>query len=415
MTPSLRFLLLSLLLLLLLATCKKDEISTEETLLLFDTEISGRVQVDSTGDGSPNFPASDVWVYFFEEQSIMTTSQVWQYAPDSIPPGLGIWTTKTGADGRYSITGLPPHDSYFLAFLGPPHTYDAQIVDTTPDGDTAEANPDYDLYVGLEEGEHDDGNDMLALMNNSRISGVILEDVDEDGIGDQPWTDSVEIKLVARWDNGQPNIWDEVADPIQPDAEGRYEFLYLGPGEYTIALTPDPEIRFLQSGDQSPDPEGAGDPDTPNYIPVDVTQGKQDEGNRFVVRRPKPVISGYVLEDADGDDVGDNGLENHRIELYYRDAEGNPVSGPGGGEIAGVFTDATGYFVFWEPDLDIPPGEYVLSHVGTGEANNNCIDARDETQEPGEPDANPNCKYLSVNIADEDEEDAGNIFILEAQ
>jgi protocatechuate 3,4-dioxygenase beta subunit len=157
----------------------------------------------------------------------------------------------------------------------------------------------------------------------------VLEDIDGDGIGDEP-IEGVIITLV-----------DENGDTVgvdTTDANGMYDFEGLEPGDYTITET-DPD-----GYDSVSDTDGPND----NTIEVTLDSGASSNDNDFVDEQPG-TISGNVSEDIDNDDLGDEPIEGVVINLV--DDMGMVV--------ATDTTDANGDYLF----EDVTPGEYTVEEV----------------------------------------------------
>ncbi|MEL6391095.1 MAG: carboxypeptidase regulatory-like domain-containing protein, partial [Bacteroidota bacterium] len=169
------------------------------------------------------------------------------------------------------------------------------------------------------------------------ISGVVLEDTDNDDIGDTP-IEGVEITLTDD-DSGETIT-------TTTDENGEYIFEGLEPGDYTVTFQDESEIDedFVDvfDGDESPEDgnDGVDDLDD-DTIAVTLEPGEDDEDNN-AVEEQLGTISGVVLEDTDNDDIGDTPIEGVEITLTDDDS----------GETFTTTTDANGEYLF----EDLEPG-----------------------------------------------------------
>ncbi len=106
------------------------------------------------------------------------------------------------------------------------------------------------------------------------ISGTVLEDTDNDGVGDIP-IEGVTIALLD--DMGNP-VLDDMGNPITTvtAADGTYSFDDVPPGDYQV-LESDPPGYVSVS-----DTDGGNDNCIGNTMPISVTGGEDTPGNDFV-------------------------------------------------------------------------------------------------------------------------------------
>ena len=143
---------------------------------------------------------------------------------------------------------------------------------------------------------------------------------------------------------------------------GDYSFNNVSPGDYQVEETNPVGFQDVSEADgefDGGDDTDGGDNGIVNNIPVVLDPGENDEGNDFVDEEPGS-ISGTVLEDTDGDGVGDTPLAGVTVELL--DGNGDPIdSDPGtpGVQPTTTTTDANGDYSF----NNVSPGDYQVEET----------------------------------------------------
>ncbi|WP_374241629.1 SdrD B-like domain-containing protein, partial [Zoogloea sp.] len=202
---------------------------------------------------------------------------------------------------------------------------DASDSDANPmDGKTAQ--------TVLDSGETDRSWDAGIVANPGTITGSVLEDTNNDNMGDTPIPG---VTVVLKDALGNP-----VASTTT-DANGNYSFTNVPAGNYTIVeQTP---TGYLDVGDKD-----GGDP---NMISVTVQPGQTNSGNVFVDERSAAIGDKVWLDsNANGvQDAGEAGIAGVTVKL---------LDGAGG-VVSTSTTDASGNYLF----SNLTPGDYAVQVV----------------------------------------------------
>lgn len=272
------------------------EVCEDENL----TKLSGYVFLDTDGDNIGDTPVADIEINIY---------------------GIGEpKSLKTDQDGYYETVVLPGIQNYITA-------WDANYVaiaagDESPDGSVAEELfmiGNFDAKVVVPQDEHDRDNNFVVIARGyGTISGSALGDSDNDGIGDVPleWMTFAFQKASSGFSD---------VDGVIVQADGSFSF--VSKAGYK-ELLPDPYFfitDFIVDWDTSLDSDGDGDDSAlgPNgRIPIILREEELDEDNEFVINISNRFnLLCRVLEDTDGDNIGDTPLSNLRINIKKRNTD----------------------------------------------------------------------------------------------
>ena len=256
------------------------------------------------------------------------------------PVGNVVATKQTDSAGRYEFTGLLPGE-YRLIEQQPAGFLDGLdavgTVRATPRG---RLGADGDSFVNIELRQGDVGIDYnFGELLPASLSGQVHADLDDDCVLD-PGEQLLAGVVIRLLDESGTEV-----TRTTTDAEGRYSFSDLLPGNYSVIQ--EQPTGFFEGGATPGDAGGATD--GPNRIlNVTLTAG-QDAVDYNFCDRPPAELAGFVFADSDGNCLFDSteiGIEGVRIELYDRD----------GALVGTTFTDAAGRYRF----ANLAAGEYTL-------------------------------------------------------
>jgi uncharacterized surface anchored protein len=263
--------------------------------------ISGTVTEDQDNDNTGDVPIAGVTVQLKDST------------------GTVVQTTTTDANGNYTFNNVPA-GNYTVVETNKPGFSDV--------GDVDGGDPNV-IAVMLPPGTDSTGNDFVDERLPGVVSGSVLEDLDNDNVGDTPIPGvTVELKDPAG----------NVVQTTTTDANGNYVFNNVPAGNYTVVETNKP--GYTDVGDV--------DGGNPNTIAVTVTPGGSSTGNVFVDERPA-TLGDRVWEDKNANgvqDAGESGIANVTVQL--KDPSGNVVQS--------TTTDANGNYGF-----TVTPGTYTVA------------------------------------------------------
>ena len=248
--------------------------------------------------------------------------------------GTLVATTRTAADGSYAFTNLP-QGSYTLREIQPAGYLQGGQMAGSAGGDTSIVDNISAIPIGF--------GDRLTQYNfcevePGSISGVVYVDADGDCVRDDDERPLSGVTIELRDGSGTK------IGETQTNADGRYSFDGLSPGDYEIV-----EIQpegFFQGGQTLGD--GGGRVVGDDHLALTLTAGSDVTEYNFCEIDPGS-ISGTVYLDSDGDcerDEDEDPIEGVTIEL--RDASGNKVRT--------TTTDVNGKYTF----ENLEPGEYQI-------------------------------------------------------
>lgn len=306
--------------------------------------ITGFVFEDIDGSGDSDLIAiANVTVTLLNADSSVFDS-------DLDTSGIQQLSTTTNSEGSYTFIDLSP--GHYIVEQTDLATYrSVSDIDLSDDADaTVNTNTNNNqIPVSLNPAEIDADNHFIDERPGS-IAGNVSEDID--GTGGAPLEPLVGITITLL--NADGTVFDSnpATTAVESltattDSDGNYSLNDIPLGEYLVEQSDAENYRSVSDADSSDD----GDTNTNinsnnNQIPLTLGAAESDIDNNFIDELPGS-ISGSVLQDNDGDELGDEGIEN--VLLILADSNGNPVG-------IQVRTDEQGNYQF----NDISPGEYQL-------------------------------------------------------
>jgi len=348
----------------------RDQIISEE---IITGSISGFSLIDVNDDGTGDTPFSGTSIFLLDAN------------------GNQIQTAKADQDGQYSFEDLAIGQYTLLEEVvdGYGDVSDKDETTSASDQDGLDDPLDNRIQVVVSKNENDTGNNFVNRLLISRISGFVRIDLDADGSLDAP-LENISIDLFNGSGVRQART--------ETDENGYFEFVGFEPGTYFLFEDQEEGIyQDLFDRDESTsdfDLDGF-DNVVNNQIVVILAEGEHDADNNFANFIPNVgTIAGFVLEDINNDDEGDQGLEGILVSLY--DLQNSIVSTKR--------TANDGSFEF----TDIAPGDYYLSE--TDRVGFDDVSDFDNTDSDDSNDIDGVNDVIYVSI-EKDEVDDGNIFV----
>jgi len=401
---TLKYSLLAISICFVTACSKSDIIENQDTeFVLLNESVSGNASIDSDGDGIADTPLRETKIYLGPYELLQ---DVVGQDLDSLTSQAGgeiykdFKCVSTDMDGNYIFESIPPFENYALALYTEAILEKTIGKDDTPDGDPLEEESNEVINIALQTDEQDDGNNFVVEFKELKagISGYVNIDINQDGMVDGGQA-NVRINLALAHPDGNPMVETLNMASTLTNENGYYNFDNIAAGDYVVVFMDVEQYIWISSGDDSPDSDVVLDPSR-KWIPASVTDEEIDTDNNFSVGRTRTSAAGNVLEDTDGNGIGDLPVYDLRIELYERNGDGVPMMP----RIADANTDINGFYSF----SDLPVGEYVIYFIGA--PGYECIKGEDETPEAGEPLQSPQAFFIPMNVLDPNDQDLDNVF-----
>ena len=163
----------------------------------------------------------------------------------------------------------------------------------------------------------------VVVVESATVEGFVLEDQDGDDAGDAGLA-GIAVYIVDASNNEQESFTAQ---------DGKFSFTGVAEGPYALTI----------GGFDSYIPVTDSDGTNPILIQNTISSGEVDDSNFFVLSRMSQTVSGFVMADVDGDDIGDFGMGNVTITVEIDD---NTLS---------TTTDETGLYQF-----EIPIGKFEI-------------------------------------------------------
>lgn len=250
-----------------------------------------------------------------------------------------------------------------------------------------------------------DTTELLPIGN--AISGSVLNDIDDDGIGDRPVEARIYIGNSADiWEviPGRPDTFPEPYNQIywtDTDEDGNYEVTGLIPFENkSIHIYTAEVLDVIEGTDVTPDGDFL-ETEIEASINVSIEEEEIDDGNNFILQiSDLGIIEGQITIDKDKDGTVDGNEAGVKLWLSRSDDNGYPT----GLALDTAYSDGNGFYRF----SDVFDGDYVVSFGSTQEytVTSSGDDSADDDL------TNPTLEFIPVSIVEE-EQDTDNNFQIE--
>ena len=340
------------------------------------TKISGHVLLDTDQDNMGDLPVSEGTIQVFNTVEETT---------DFIELDGGYYEFEAIPGHIYKMSFNASSENQVLVAAG----------DNSPDNDNVNDSFDWGvrfIHAMALVDEHDSDNDFWLIPSGTGIvSGIAMGDTDGDGTADIP------LEWASLNINERPGLGSQVLlinddGTFSASTQAAYFILFL---DFDLLLFP----PFIRDWDTSPDPDGDDSSiGSDKFIEVLVQDGESDADNEFIIDHSgSSSILCMILEDLDGDGVGDIPREGIGVMESKRNVGGTTASGD---------TDEFGIIRFYHPFHTI--SEYTISITSTGFE---IIDIYDLS-----PDNDPliidgDLSKMEINV-EEGEWDAGNVIVI---
>ncbi len=231
-------------------------------------KISGSLVFDHDSDGNYDQPP-------------LFSRPVRLYVRNGTPDFINdvyIKEVRTDQMGNFIFENVPEGE-YYLYMIFDDFSEIEYSNDDSPDADPLSGDDHY-IYVDVTSGEVDSDNNFYLVPAFHLITGSVMEDIDNDGVGDVPLA-NVQLEIYERDMNGDPVSGSLLGVSFSPD----FVFRIPGGAEYVVVLPDIPGYECVASGDNSSEPgEPAGN--DCGMIPANMPIAKMvDSDNNFIVRK----------------------------------------------------------------------------------------------------------------------------------
>ena len=249
--------------------------------------VSGSVTRDTDGDGDGDEALEGEKLYLYLDDEGLSF----------FSPSL-VAETTIGSNGFYEFKDVP-NRKYIINYVGYENfngtSFEEDASNDFPDKTDATNNGLIPVY--LTPGENDGGNNFVITnertSDGGAVSGTLLEDTNNDGVGDEPFFGAT----LYVHDVGVTGIGpDNSLYKLITGSDGTFVLSNIPEGDYQLQFDQSSvsvisagglgTVTLLSDEDESPEmDEALNTSQTDGIIPIKIMDGEEDTDNNFVFRR----------------------------------------------------------------------------------------------------------------------------------
>lgn len=260
-----------------------DQTSIQSTVTILEKDTDNNFQLIKTGAGSISGSLSLDFNY--DDIVDKRPSGIQVLARDIIDNKS--YVAITDFNGNYRMEDIPNSKyNIYIDTFGFNNSISDYDMTPDPDGDDSALGANKTIPAVVTDGESDEDNNFFNIMEKSIIVCSVLEDTDNDNIGDKP-IEGQRVELYKRDPTGVPQS--PAFGGGNTDENGNIIFRFLEPGEYVLyyigPLDNPGDYDFLGGTDVVPDNNPPNTSGNLIFMPVDIIDVEYDDGNTYVFKK----------------------------------------------------------------------------------------------------------------------------------